>query len=174
MKPIKGYDFTKPPRTIEMFRISKEDRARFDERSYDWKYRRPFGILINGQVLCSHATYMDQSRLIPAIMDFTEAGAIGTIRQFMKLGEEYPYEVCEFAYDGFGGKSNPDVIMPYKARFMCWTGDPGIAMMMCSDGEKRFIPTYAMKHSYSTLPNDMTRVNSDSGVPVFFGSASKS
>jgi hypothetical protein len=173
-KPIKGYDFRSVPKMIDMVRLTNEDRKRFYRSEYHRPYQdQPFGILVNGQLLCYHQQFMDQSRLTPSLYCASEEHAIGVVRQFLRLDQEFPYEVCKFKYDGFGGTSDKNVIMPYRAAFDCWTGDPGVAMMKCSDGERRFIPTFAIKYSFATLPNDLTRVHGD-GAPVFFGSASKS
>lgn len=54
------------------------------------------------------------------------------------------YEIEEFTYNGFYGDSNPEVIMPYQAKFKEWTQDPGIAIFECTDGEERYIPTFAV------------------------------
>jgi hypothetical protein len=173
-KPIQGYDFMSVPKTIEMVRLTNEDRLRFDRRSYHRPYEdQPFGILINGQLLCYHNSYMDQSRVIPTLYCTTEEGAIGVIRQFRKLNDEFPFSVCEFEYNGFFGKATRERLMSYRARFTKWSGDPGIAKMACSDGQERYIPTYAMPHSFACLPNDMTRVENDGGA-MLFGAPSKS
>ena len=55
------------------------------------------------------------------------------------------YVVEEFTYNGFMGTHNPTIVMPYTARFEEWTTDPGIAVCLCSDGERRLIPTYALR-----------------------------
>ncbi|RLF87253.1 hypothetical protein DRN34_02245 [Thermococci archaeon] len=45
---------------------------------------------------------------------------------------------------------------PYRAQFIRWSGDPGVAVMQCSDGKERFIPTFALRGAYLALPNDNT------------------
>lgn len=132
-----------------------------------------YSIFINDSPIGHRRTYMDRSYIEPDIAFFTKEEAETTMAQFMKLADEFPFEVIEFSYNGFMGKSNKDVLMPYRARFVKWSGDPGVAVMACSDGEERYIPTYAMPHAHFCLPNDMTRVEGD-GQPTFFGSASKS
>lgn len=174
-KPIKGYDFKSPPEDITVAKINLSDRAKFHEDKYDRRNQkgRNFGILINDQLLCFHQSYMDQSYITPTLFRFTKKAAWTVVDMFMRLNFPFPYEVCYFEYNGFMGRSDKSKRMPYNARFKRWSGDPGIALMECSDGKARHIPTYAMKHSFVTLPNDMTRVESN-GEPVFFGPASKS
>jgi len=174
-KPIPEYDFMSAPSNITVVGIGKEDKSEYHEESWDKKANkgRNFGIMIHGVLLCYHQTFMDQSYIKPTLCCFKKKEAWALVDMFMRLNYPFPYEVCEFTYDGFGGKTEKDVRMPYNARFCNWTGDPGIALMTCSDGEDRFIPTYAMKHSFLTLPNDMTRVEG-SGHPTFFGAPSTS
>ena len=50
------------------------------------------------------------------------------------------YEVENFYYDGFIVKSMKGKA-PYKATFLHWTVDPGVAKCQCSDGKKRLIPS---------------------------------
>ena len=50
------------------------------------------------------------------------------------------YEVNNFTYNGMfiypkEGKA------PYKAEFIKWTSDPGVAECKCDDGEIRLIPS---------------------------------
>lgn len=57
---------------------------------------------------------------------------------------EKEFEVKNFVYNGFSGKSLPGMAS-YKAKFLNWTADPGIARFRCSDGDLRLIPTFALK-----------------------------
>jgi len=54
------------------------------------------------------------------------------------------YKVRNFKYNGFSGREL-DGYAAYKAQFIKWTNDPGIAICLCSDGKKRFIPTFALE-----------------------------
>ena len=171
-KPIKDYDFLSAPTDIRIEKLTEGIEAQFHHDKWDSR-RAKYIVLINNQVLCFHMQFMDQSYLKPTLFRFKKKIAEQAVDFFLRLNYPFPYSVCEFEYNGFGGTSNKDVIMPYTARFYRWSGDPGVAVMRCSDGKERYIPTYAMKWSGITLPNDMTRVKADGG-PVFFGHASKS
>lgn len=68
----------------------------------------------------------------------------------------FPHAVTSFTYNGFyvtmdskGPKAN------YRAKFIKWTGDPGIAQMYCSDGMMRNIPSCAINNQ-QLLPKDET------------------
>jgi len=174
-KPIKDYDFNSAPTDIAVTKISKTDRAEFHEGKWDPRDNRGqnYGIIINGQLLCYHQQFMDQSRLVPTLMRYKKKEAQSVVDMFMRLNYPFPYQVTKFEYNGFCGSGDGTVIMPYSARFKAWSGDPGVAIMECSDGEERLIPIFAMKHSFPTLPNDMTRAER-SGHTQFFGPASKS
>jgi len=174
-KPIKHYDFISAPTNITVVGIGKEDVSEYHYDKYDAKRNKDkwFAIMLYGQLLCYHQSFMDQSHLIPTLMRFTKKAAWAVVDMFMRLNFPFPYEVCYFEYNGFMGRSDKSKRMPYNARFKQWSGDPGIALMKCSDGKERHIPTYAMKYSFITLPNDMTRVESNK-TPVLFGPALKS
>ncbi len=77
------------------------------------------------------------------------------------------YEVENFSYNGFMGQSLPGKA-PYKAKFIRWTSDPGVGVFLCSDGEQRLIPTFALVGDHSGLPNQYLRHK------VYFGSPSHS
>lgn len=65
------------------------------------------------------------------------------------------YEVENFTYNGFMVKSRKGKAK-YKAEFVSWTNDPGIALCNCTDGEKRLIPSCCLigstKNGKSLLP----------------------
>lgn len=147
--------------------VGHQDKVRNYEEGED------YSIFINDSPIGYRRTFMDMSYINPDIAFFTIERAKEVLAQFMRLDEEYPFKVVEFSYNGFGGQCNPDITMPYRARFVRWSGDPGIAIMACSDGEERYIPTYAMPCSHWCLPNDMTRVEGNGHVQLF-GAASKS
>ncbi len=174
-KPIKDYDFKSAPTNITITKIDLVDRREFHEGKYDRRDCRGqnYGILINGQLLCHHMTFMDQSYITPTLFRFKKKRALECIDTFSRLNYPFPYQVCEFEYDGFGGTCNREITMPYTAKFREWSGDPGVVVMDCSDGKQRLIPTFAMPFSFLTMPNDMTRVEG-SGHLQFFGAASKS
>lgn len=70
------------------------------------------------------------------------------------LTKEYPLTIKKFTYNGFFGRAF-DEIMPYKAKFIKWSGDPGVALCMCDDQKERLIPTFAITTSF-VLPKDET------------------
>lgn len=59
--------------------------------------------------------------------------------------DEPEYVVFEFEYNGFMGKCNENVELPYTAKFKNWTDDPGITLCECSDGKERLLPTFTLK-----------------------------
>ena len=77
-------------------------------------------------------------------------------------------KVNEFEYNGFMGKVDDKVIMPYTATFKEWTPDPGIGKFECSDGETRYIPTFAIVDYKSGDFGEQEKTG------VMFGSPSKS
>lgn len=77
-------------------------------------------------------------------------------------------EVNEFEYNGFMGRVDDKVIMPYTATFEEWTPDPGIGKFKCSDGETRYIPTFAIVDYASGDFGEQEKTG------VMFGSPSKS
>ena len=52
-------------------------------------------------------------------------------------------EVQNFSYNGFCGRTLKGKAS-YTAEFKEWTADPGIAICICSDGEERLIPSFAL------------------------------
>lgn len=89
------------------------------------------------------------------------------IDEFNVMDEPYPHIIKHFKYGGVYGRPLKG-FAPYKGKFINWTGNPGIARMLCSDGEVRLIPTFALKSMGYTLPEDTTKNK------VFFGIPSKS
>ena len=174
-KPIRNYDFKSAPDSVTVVRLTPEDIAKYHRDKYDAKQNKGnyYGIIINDQLLCYHRQFADQSYLIPTLMRFKKKQAWSVLDMLMRLNYPFPYQVTKFEYNGFAGSGDETVVMSYNARFKAWTGDPGVAVMTCSDGEERLIPTFAMRYSFLTLPNDMTRVEK-SGQTTFFGAASKS
>lgn len=67
------------------------------------------------------------------------------------MSEEYPYEIENFKYNGFTGRTFEGVA-PYTAKFMEWTNDPGIGRFKCSDGKERLIPSFAITNMSDVLP----------------------
>ena len=173
-KPIPNYDFRSAPKDVEVVKLTKEEVAKYysDKWSRKYDHGKWYGVKINGVLLCSHLQFMDQSYLIPELYRFTKAQAKALVSFLMRLNYPFPFSVWKFSYDGFGGQCDRKVVMPYTARFKAWSGDPGVALMECSDGKERLIPTFALNHSIA-LPNDMSRVEG-SGHVQFFGLASKS
>lgn len=54
------------------------------------------------------------------------------------------HQVQNFTYNGFYGEELKN-LASYTAKFKEWTNDAGIAVFICSDGEERLIPTFAIK-----------------------------
>ncbi len=68
----------------------------------------------------------------------------------------FPHEVTTFKYNGLYVTMNKKgTKTDYRAKFIRWTGDPGIAQMYCSDGMMRNIPSCAIT-SRDLLPKDET------------------
>lgn len=89
--------------------------------------------------------------------------------EFNAMDSPYPFIIRNFSYGGFSGKLLKG-FAKYKASFINWTGDPGIARMLCSDGVIRLIPTFALKGKGCSLPEDTTKKEDK----IMFGSPSKS
>lgn len=53
------------------------------------------------------------------------------------------FTINNYKYNGFMGNTMPG-IAPFTAKFVKWSGDPGVAIMDCSDGKQRYIPTFAI------------------------------
>lgn len=96
----------------------------------------------------------------------TEEECISVKEEFNAMDDPYPFIIKNFSYGGFSGKLL-NGFARYKASFINWTGDPGIARMLCSDGVIRLIPTFALKGKGYSLPYDATK-------KVMFGASSRS
>lgn len=81
--------------------------------------------------------------------------------------KELTFEVRNFEYNGVAGRYLPGNA-PYKATFVEWTKDPGVAIFRCSDGQERLIPTFALIGDRNELPEQ------DYRNKVYFGSPSHS
>lgn len=77
------------------------------------------------------------------------------------------YAVRKFTYNGFSGKTQRG-FAPYRAQFVEWTTDPGVATFDCSDGERRLIPTFAI------VDFDRTQHPAQPKSGVLFGQAARS
>lgn len=130
-----------------------------------------YGIFINDTPIRIRYTYMDQSRIYAKLLLYTKEEAFKVVEMFNKLDQRYPFRVFKFTYNGFTGTVDESVVMPYKAGFFRWSGDPGITVMKCDDDKKRLIPTYALDAQSCCLPNDMTRVKREGGAVLFGASA---
>jgi hypothetical protein len=144
-----------------------QDKVKHYEEGQD------FSIFVHGSPIGYRRQYMDRSYIEPTIAFFTSDVAKEIVAQFKQLNDEFPFKVIGFEYNGFMGNTDPNETMPYRVRFVKWSGDPGVAVMACSDGKERLIPTFAMPGAHWCLPVDMTRVEGD-GNTTLFGAASKS
>ena len=109
-----------------------------------------FTIEINEEVITSILKF---GKATPVYIREDECQAVKEV--FMSHNKIYPHMIKNFVYNGFTGKLAKGTA-PYKAKFINWTGDPGIARMLCSDGRVRLIPTFALKGGGFSLPYDDT------------------
>jgi len=84
------------------------------------------------------------------------------------MSDEFPYEIKNFSYNGFTGRSL-EGMAPYTAKFKEWTNDPGIGRFECSDGEKRLVPSFAITNMTDVLPKQTYE-----GGKQYFGAPSHS
>lgn len=80
-------------------------------------------------------------------------------------GEEFPFKIRNFTYNGFFGKEEK-TFMKERGRFLRWSGDPGVAVMLLDSGKEKLVPTFAIPGS-CLLPKDETE-------KVLFGQPSNS
>ena len=120
-----------------------------------------FEFVINGVPVSSSSSSRGSIKI-----RLTKEECIGVKEEFNAMDAPYPFIIRNFSYGGFSGKLL-NGFAKYKASFINWTGDPGIARMLCSDGVIRLIPTFALKGKGYSLPYDATK-------KVMFGSPSKS
>lgn len=80
-------------------------------------------------------------------------------------------DVRNFEYNGFFGSLHPGYA-EYKAKFVQWTNDPGIALCECSDGKSRFIPSFAIERNKECAVKHLPK--QDFSNKVMFGVPSTS
>lgn len=80
--------------------------------------------------------------------------------------DEFDCAICNFEYNGFYGKKL-EGDAAFRGKFVRWTDDPGIAVMECSDGNKRLIPSFAVTSRVKVWPKQKKGT-------VMFGMASSS
>lgn len=115
-----------------------------------------FMIEINGAIVTSISECLIKSKINEATPVYIRKDECQAVRDtFMSHNKTYPHVVKNFEYNGFTGQMMKG-IAPYRAKFVNWTGDPGIARMLCSDGRVRLIPTFALKGGEFSLPYDNT------------------
>jgi hypothetical protein len=78
--------------------------------------------------------------------------------------DEFPFIISNFTYNGFLGTKKKGTA-PYTAKFNRWSGDPGIALMDCSDNKKRLIPSYAIHGSCLILRDENYNTGVLFGLP---------
>lgn len=120
-----------------------------------------FELVINGVPVSSSSRSGSSIKI-----RLTKEECIGVEEEFNAMDDPYPFIIRHFIYGGFSGKLL-NGFTKYKASFINWTGDPGIARMLCSDGVIRLIPTFALKGKGYSLPHDDTK-------KVMFGESSRS
>jgi hypothetical protein len=126
-------------------------------------------VLINHQPVISINTYLCGTRESKELM--VNASSMKEIEEtFARLVLEFPFRIRNFEYNGFFGK-DLEGFAPYWCKFVRWSGDPGVAVMQCSDGRERLIPTFALPAGVSiVLPDDNTRQEDK----ILFGRPSQS
>ena len=77
---------------------------------------------------------------------FSNRERIKTLQAIADSIDEFPFPVKNFEYNGFMGKIGKGMA-DYTCKFKEWTCNPGVAVMDCSDGEERLIPTFAIRGS---------------------------
>ena len=115
-----------------------------------------FMIEVNGEVVTSVPEHLNETGVDKATIVYIREDECQAVRKtFMSHDRVYPHSIKNFGYNGFTGKLTKGMV-PYKAKFINWTGDPGMARMLCSDGRVRLIPTFALKGGGFSLPYDDT------------------
>ena len=110
-------------------------------------------ILLNGEMQIYHGEYLcgtKYQRVITAGEDDKNAA----LEVLSKDGDEFPFRIKKFSYNGFFGNAE-DSYIKETGRFVKWTGDPGIALMMLSNGKLLSVPTFAIPGSV-LIPIDET------------------
>lgn len=140
-----------------------------DKQATDFDGQKKFKLFINGEpVKCINQHLRSCSW--PCDDYVIPENRVGRLMQgFANLATKFPFEVRNFEYNGFMGKMLPGVA-EYRAQFLRWSGDPGVAVMICSDGKERFIPTFAIEGAHLALPMDDTEFEDK----VMFGCPSNS
>lgn len=82
-------------------------------------------------------------------------------------GDEYPFKIKKFKYNGFYGSLKEGFIKE-NARFLRWSTDPGVAVMLLNSGKTLFVPTFAIPGS-CLFPVDET----PQSEKLLFGAASE-
>ena len=115
-----------------------------------------FMIEVNGEVITSVPEHLNETGVGKATIVYIREDECQAVKEvFMSHNKPYPFNIKNFRYNSFTGKLAKG-LAPYKAKFINWTGDPGIARMLCSDGRVRLIPTFALKGGGFSLPYDDT------------------
>ena len=151
-------------KNYEPLTIPKSIRSRKVDKMGNEKMEDLFELIINGEVV--YASTHDGS---PVPARLTQEAYDNIEEEFLAQEKPYPYIVQNFIYGGFSGQLKPG-FADYRAGFINWTRDPGIARMLCSDGKVRLIPTFALKGRGYSLPEDTTRKEEK----IIFGRSSKS
>ena len=127
-------------------------------------------LTIDGKPLFMTGKYLDgKSYKIPVILnDSNEIIKLIAITASYDAGKNFPHPISNFSYNGFMGTQEKGMA-PYTAKFIKWSGDPGVVIMNCSDGKERYIPTYAVG-GWALFPKDPTKT----GNKTLFGRPSNS
>ena len=151
---IKNYIPLTVPDSIEFEKVNENENNMFK-------------LKVNGDEVTVVSEYLGGTKSEPEIVHLSKNMCKHVEEEFASQDKPYPYIVENFEYNGFCGKSTGG-FANYRATFVNWTGDPGIARMLCSDGEVRLIPTFALKGRGFSLPYD------DTENKIMFGQQSAS
>lgn len=129
----------------------------------DWE---KYLLLINGEKQTYIGQYLGGEKYEKTIT-VSEKGMQACLEVLASDGEEFPFKIHRFIYNGFFGREFAD-FMKEKGRFIRWSGDPGIAVMMLDNGKEIKVPTFAIP-AHALIPIDGTY-----NQGILFGSPSKS
>lgn len=101
-------------------------------------------LFVDGIPYVDESTYLDGTKEYKyQCLSLDTFEKIRSVWYALTMGFPFPYNVENFEYNGFMGKTLPG-FAPYTATFVEWSTDLGVAKMSCSDGQDRLIPTFAL------------------------------
>lgn len=118
----------------------------YNKYHHDMGYYYSYDMFVDGKPLMYRGKYLDgrsyEHQMSASYEDKKH------ILIAMALPEEvrnnsFIFTIKNFKYNGFGVEHIKG-IAKYMAKFLKWSGDPGVAIMECSDHKTRHIPTCAI------------------------------